>query len=535
MSDNELDNIPLPDEGPDYGDMPPPDAAPDFGHGAPDFGPGQDEFLPELRTPPHNYEVEQALLGAILANNKAYERVSDFLLPQHFADPAHNEIYSACKSLIERGQLANATTLKAFFESSGTLEELGGTAYLAQLQDHVVTIINASDYGKIIHDLYLRRELIDVGENIVNSAHEHEIDLSASQQIEKAEQVLYRLAEEGQTEGGFVSFGDALSVSVEHIDAAVRQGGGISGVPSGFRDVDKLLGGFHSSDLIILAARPSMGKTAFVTNIAFQIVQSKKPGYGPDGEPTEIPRSIAFFSLEMSADQLASRILSSAARVPSHNMRRGELTDDEYEHIFQVSRALSQYKLFIDDTPNLTVPGLRTRCRRLKRQHGLDMIVIDYLQLMSGAPGGKSDSRVQEVSEISRGLKGIAKELDVPVIALSQLSRQTEQRDDKRPQLADLRESGSIEQDADVVIFLYRDEYYIAREKPGQAANETAEQFQERAANHEARLASAAGKAEMIVAKQRHGPIDTVTLSFEGNFTQFGDYDDPESFPEQIG
>ena len=479
-----------------------------------------------LRTAPHNYEVEQALLGAILANNKALERVSDFLLPAHFADPAHGDIYAACQNLIERGQLANATTLKAFFESNALLEDLGGTAYLVQLQDHVVTIINASDYGKIIHDLYLRRELIDVGEDIVNTAHTHDIDLSASQQIEKAEQVLYNLAEEGQTEGGFVSFENALAVSIERIDAAVRQGGGISGIPSGFRDVDRLLGGFHASDLIILAARPSMGKTAFVTNIAFEIVRSTRIGKGPDNEPIDIPRSIAFFSLEMSADQLASRILSSAARIPAHEMRRGDLNDDQFEHIMQVSRALSGYRLFLDDTASLTVSALRTRCRRLKRQkHGLDMIIVDYLQLMSGQ--GRSDNRVQEVSEISRGLKAIAKELDVPVIALSQLSRQTEQRDDKRPQLSDLRESGSIEQDADVVMFLYRDEYYIAREKPGQTANETTEKFHERLANHEARLAAAAGKAEMIVAKQRHGPIGTVTLSFEGQYAQFGD--DPDS------
>ncbi len=482
----------------------------------------------KLRTAPHNYEVEQALLGAILANNKALERVSDFLLPAHFADPTHGQIYAACQNLIERGQLANATTLKAFFESNGRLEEFGGTSYLVQLQDNFVTIINASDYGKIIHDLYLRRELIAVGEDIVNTAHAHDIDLSASQQIEKAEQDLYNLAEEGQTEGGFVHFENALSVSIERIDAAVRQGGGISGIASGFGAVDGLLGGFHASDLIILAARPSMGKTAFVTNIAFEIVRSKRPGKGPDNETIEIPRSIAFFSLEMSADQLASRILSSAARIPAHQMRRGDLDDDQFEHIMQVSRALSGYRLFIDDTASLTVAALRTRCRRLKRQkHGLDMIIVDYLQLMSGQAGGRSDNRVQEVSEISRGLKAIAKELDVPVIALSQLSRQTEQRDDKRPQLADLRESGSIEQDADVVIFLYRDEYYIAREKPRQTANETTEKFHERLANHEARLAATAGKAEMIVAKQRHGPIGTVTLCFESQYTQFGD--DPDS------
>ncbi|WP_421780943.1 replicative DNA helicase [Kiloniella litopenaei] len=486
----------------------------------------------ELRSPPHNYEVEQALLGAVLSNNKAFERISDFLLPVHFADPAHAEIYHACKTLIERGQLANATTLKNFFASNGNLEDLGGTSYLAELQSNVVTIINASEYGKIIHDLYIRRELIDLGEEVVNNAHTHELELSATQQIEGAEQKLYRLAEEGQTEGGFTSFADALAVSMNYIDVAMKQGDGISGVSSGLRDVDKLLGGFHHSDLIILAARPSMGKTAFVTNIAFNIAQSTKPGHNAEGDEVDIPMSVAFFSLEMSADQLASRILSSAAETPSHLMRKGELTEDQFEHVFQVSRALSNYKLFIDDTPNLTIPGLRNRVRRLKRQHGLDIIIVDYLQLMSGAPGGKSDSRVQEVSEISRGLKGIAKEMNVPVIALSQLSRQTEQREDKRPQLSDLRESGSIEQDADVVIFLYRDEYYIAREKPGQGADDSTDKFHEKLANHEARLDAARNKAEMIVGKQRHGPIGSVELHFNGEFTKFSDLAEEDQLPE---
>ncbi|MCZ4280406.1 replicative DNA helicase [Kiloniella laminariae] len=487
---------------------------------------------PELRSPPHNYEVEQALLGAVLANNKAFERISDFLLPAHFADPAHAEIFQACKTLIERGQLANATTLKNYFSGSGSLEELGGTSYLAELQSSVVTIINASEYGKIIHDLYIRRELINLGEEVVINAHTHDLDLSATQQIEGAEQKLYRLAEAGQTEGGFVSFGDALATSINYINVAMKQGDGLAGISSGLRDVDKLLGGFHHSDLIILAARPSMGKTAFVTNIAFNIAQATKPGHNADGEETEIPMSVAFFSLEMSADQLASRILSSAAEMPSHLMRRGELDNDQFEHVFQVSRALSNYKLFIDDTPNLTVPGLRNRVRRLKRQHGLDIIIVDYLQLMSGAPGGNSDSRVQEVSEISRGLKGIAKEMNVPVIALSQLSRQTEQREDKRPQLSDLRESGSIEQDADVVLFLYRDEYYIAREKPGQGAEDSTDRFHEKLANHEARLEAARNKAEMIIGKQRHGPIGTVELHFNGEFTKFSDLAPDDHLPE---
>ena len=485
-----------------------------------------------LRSPPVNYEAEQALLGAILANNRAYERVSDFVQPEHFADPVHGRIYDACGRIIERGQIANAVTLKNLFEGDEDLAEVGGAQYLAKLQSSYVTIINALDYGKTIHDLYLRRVLIDLGSEVVNDAFDHDIDLSASQQIEAAEAKLYSLAEIGQTEGGFTSFKDAVIESVQMTETAMKQETGVAGVPTGFRDLDKLMGGLHNSDLIILAARPSMGKTTFATNVAFHAASNKKLTKDPSGELVEVPQVVAFFSLEMSAEQLATRILSEQAHVRSDSMRRGEIHDTEFERLFQASRKLHSYKMFIDDTPALNIPALRTRTRRLKRQHGLDLIVIDYLQLMSGPPGRRSENRVQEVSEITRGLKGIAKELDVPVIALSQLSRQTEQRDDKRPQLADLRESGSIEQDADMVVFLYREEYYLAREKPGPRANETPEKFRERMAQYDENLEAARNKAEVIIAKQRHGPIGTVELGFNGEFTQFSDLITDDHLPD---
>lgn len=485
-----------------------------------------------LRSPPVNYEAEQALLGAILANNRAYERVSDFVHADHFADPVHGRIYDACGRIIERGQIANAVTLKNLFEGDEGLTEVGGAQYLAKLQSSYVTIINALDYGKTIHDLFLRRELIDLGSDVVNDAFDHDLDLSASQQIEATEAKLYSLAEVGQTEGGFTSFKDAVVESLHMTETAMQTDTGVAGVPTGFRDLDKLMGGLHNSDLIILAARPSMGKTTFATNVAFHAASNTKLAKDATGELVETPHVVAFFSLEMSAEQLATRILSEQAHVRSDSMRRGEIHDTEFERLFQASRKLHSLKMFIDDTPALNIPALRTRTRRLKRQHGLDLIVIDYLQLMSGPPGRRSENRVQEVSEITRGLKGIAKELDVPVIALSQLSRQTEQRDDKRPQLSDLRESGSIEQDADMVVFLYREEYYLAREKPGARGNETPEKFRERMAQYDENLEASRNKAEVIIAKQRHGPIGTVELGFNGEFTQFSDLITDDHLPD---
>ncbi|HSR70875.1 MAG TPA: replicative DNA helicase [Kiloniellales bacterium] len=484
------------------------------------------------RTPPANVEAEQALLGAILANNHAYEKVTDFLRAEHFADEAHGRIYAACGTLIERGQIANAVTLKNLFEQDQSLADVGGAQYLARLQSSYVTIINAADYGKTIHDLYLRRELIALGEDVVNDAFAQDLEVSAADQIEATEQKLYGLAEVGRTEGGFRSFKSAVIEAVQMTETALKRESHVAGVTTGFRDLDQMLGGLHPSDLIILAGRPSMGKTSLATNIAYNAASSKRRTRGPDGSQVEVPEVVAFFSLEMSTEQLATRILSEQAHVRSDAMRRGEIRDDEFDRIFEASRHLHTLPLYIDDTPALSIAALRTRARRLKRQNGLGLIVVDYLQLMQAPAGMRSENRVQEVSEITRGLKAVAKELDVPMVALSQLSRQTEQRDDKRPQLSDLRESGSIEQDADVVLFLYREEYYLSRERPSQRVNEASDRFNERRAQYEDRLAKVRNTAEVIVAKQRHGPIGTVELAFHGEFTQFNDLADDDRLPD---
>ena len=494
----------------------------------------RDDGLPE-REPPVNYEAEQALLGAILANNAAFEKVADFLRAEHFAEGVHGKIFAACGTLIDRAQVANAITLKNLFERSEELAEVGGARYLSELQANFVSIINARDYGRTVHDLFLRRQLIAIGEDVVNDAHDHDLEISAMEQIEGTEQRLYNLAESGQTEGGFKDFKTAVIESIQMTEAAVKRDSHVAGVSTGLRDLDTLLGGLHASDLVILAARPSMGKTALASNIAYSAATSPRPERDAEGNLVEVPQVVAFFSLEMSAEQLATRIVSEQAHVRSDAMRRGEIRQEEFDRVFEVSRSLYDLRLFIDDTPALTIPALRMRARRLKRQHGLGLVVVDYLQLMQGAPGGRSDNRVQEVSEITRGLKAIAKELDVPVIALSQLSRQTEQRDDKRPQLADLRESGSIEQDADVVLFLYREEYYLARERPSQRANETEEAFRKREAAYEQRKEESHGKAEIIVAKQRHGPIGTVEAHFLGEFTRFSDLADSGRLPDHQG
>ncbi len=480
----------------------------------------------DYRSPPVNYEAEQALLGAILANNAAFEKVSDFLIPDHFAHATHGRIFAACGQLIERGQIADAVTLKGYFERDETLSEVGGAQYLAQLIAAVPSIINAVDYGKVIHDLYLRRQLIALGEDMVNDAFDVELEQDANDQIEACEEQLYRLAEEGQTEGGFQEFKVALTTALDMAQAAFKRDGGLSGVATEFADLDKLLGGMHASDLIILAGRPSMGKTALATNIAFNAGRKHIESKGKDGAV------VGFFSLEMSAEQLATRLLAEESRVPSEKIRRGEMSNDDFGAIVQASHKLERVPLFIDDTPAISVSQLRTRARRLKRQKGLSMIVVDYLQLMRPTAGRTTENRVQEISDITRGLKAIAKELNVPVIALSQLSRAVEQRDDKRPQLADLRESGSIEQDADVVMFVFREQYYLERSQPGQKADESEEKFHQRFQAWQERCEKVYGMAEVIIGKQRHGPTGTVRLAFEGATTKFSNYVDPEHLPD---
>ena len=478
------------------------------------------------RLPPSNLQAEQALLGALLANNKAYERVSEFLAPEHFADPIHGRIFHSIARRIESGQLADAITLKAEFEHSGVLTEVGGTAYLAQLLTAMIGIINAGDYGKTVHDAWLRRQLIDVGETLVNRAFGQDAELDGRQQMEAAEQQLFDLATKGGAEGGFITFEKALTLAIESAERAFQRSGSVSGLSTGLRDLDAKTGGLHPSDLVILAGRPGMGKTALVTKIASgaaraSFAESLKEG---GGDP-HLKGSVALFSLEMSSEQLAARLLAEEARVSGDRIRRGDIGPKDFDRFVQVSRDLSQIPLEIDDTPAITLSALRTRCRRLKRSKGLALVIVDYLQLMRPAAGTRPESRVLEISMITQGLKALAKELSVPVIALSQLSRAVESREDKRPQLSDLRESGSIEQDADMVMFIYRDEYYLAQRAPQQMGFDSEDKFQSALEKWQQDMERVHNKAELYIAKQRHGPTGKVDLFFEGEFTRFGDLD----------
>jgi len=476
-------------------------------------------------TPPQNIEAEQALLGAILANNRAYEKVSEFLRPDHFADPVHGRIYGAIVKLLERGQMASSVTLKQFFAADEGLKAVGGAEYLAALEASVISFASATDYGQAIFDSFLRRELIDVGQEMVASARTHDLDAPAKNQIEEAEARLFNLATVGDAQGRFITFRESLTQAIHTAEQAYKRDSAITGITTGFRDLDKLLGGLHPSDLIILAARPSMGKTALATNLAFNAARAFLKTNGKEGG------RVAFFSLEMSAEQLALRILSEQAEVPSEKIRRGELREADFPRFVALSQELQLLPLHIDETPGLSVMAMRTRARRLKRTQGLDLIVIDYLQLMTGSSSKRSqENRVLEISEITRSLKALAKELQVPVIALSQLSRKVEERDDKKPQLADLRESGSIEQDADMVMFIYREEYYLKRGEPARHANEGDEKYNERYQQWQKRLETVYNVAEVIVGKQRHGPIGSIKLFFDGQFTKFADLDESRQY-----
>ncbi len=484
-----------------------------------------------LREPPHNFEAEQALLGAILVNNAAYQRVAEFLRPEYFADPLHGKLFDTLSRLIERGQVVSAVTLKTYIEQDESMKEVGGAAYLARLAAASVHVIDAGAFGRIIHDLYLRRQLIDLGGEVVNGAFSGDVEESAIQQIEVAEKKLYDLATTGQTEGGFRPFRAALTEAITAADAANKRAGKLTGVATGLVQLDRLLGGLHRSDLLILAGRPSMGKTALATNIAFNAAKAYREEI-VDGKPNAVDGAVVgFFSLEMSSEQLATRMLAEQAEVSSEKIRKGELIAHDFDRVLSVSQELEHLNFFIDDTPALSIAALRTRARRLKRTHGLGLIIVDYLQLLNPSGKSRQENRVQEVSEITRGLKTLAKELDVPVIALSQLSRAVEQREDKRPQLADLRESGSIEQDADVVMFVYREEYYLTRSEPSRRAEESDQKFNERHDDWKQRCEQTYGKAEVIVAKQRHGPTGIVRLSFEGQFTKFGNLAADEDAP----
>jgi replicative DNA helicase len=462
---------------------------------------------------PHNIEAEQQLLGAILTNNDVYDRIAALVKPDHFYDPVHQRIFEIAAARIQKNALASPVTLKAFLDDDAGLKELGGPAYLVRLAGAAISAYAARDYAQMIYDLAVRRELIGLGRDITARAAKVEVDSEPRDQIIEAEQRLYKLGEQGHAERGFQSFLKAVTDAVNMANAAYQRDGGLAGISTGLIDMDKKLGGLHPSDLLILAGRPSMGKTSLATNIAFNIAKAYRRGRLPDGTEGAVEGGVVgFFSLEMSAEQLAARILSEAAEVPSEQIRRGDMTEGEFRRFVEAAKALEACPLYIDDTPALPISQVAARARRLKRTHGLDVLMVDYLQLLKGS---SKENRVQEVSEITQGLKAIAKELNIPVIALSQLSRQVENREDKRPQLSDLRESGSIEQDADVVMFVYREEYYREREKP-------ADHELDKMAQWQVIMEAAHGKAEVIIGKQRHGPIGSIELSFEGQFTRFG-------------
>ncbi|MFD2236083.1 replicative DNA helicase [Aureimonas populi] len=479
------------------------------------------------REAPANIEAEQALIGAILVNNDAYYIVHDFLKPEHFFEPLHREIFSKTSEMIRMGKIANPVTIKTFLAANDRVGDMSVAQYLARLAAEATTIINAADYGRAIYDLALRRSLIGIGEEMVNTAFDAPLDTPPKVQIEEAERRLFELAETGRYDGGFQAFTDAMSLAIEMAGAAKDRDGGLSGISSGIRELDRRMGGLQPSDLIILAGRPAMGKTSLVTNIAFNIAGAYEPAEQADGTfKAKNGGVVGFFSLEMSAEQLATRIISEQSEVSSSKIRRGSITDAEYSKLVACTEMMQRAPLYIDQTGGISIAQLAARARRLKRQRGLDVIIIDYVQLMQGSSRKASENRVQEITEITTGLKALAKELHVPIVALSQLSRQVENREDKRPQLSDLRESGSIEQDADVVMFVYRDEYYLQSKEPKEGTDEHLKWQQ---AMNEAR-----GKAEVIIAKQRHGPTGTVPLAFQAEFTRFTDLAEESHLPERF-
>jgi len=467
---------------------------------------------PGFRILPHNIEAEQALLGALLVDNRALENVGDLVRADQFFAPVHQRIYDAITKMVDRGQNADPVTLTPYFEKDAELEERGGAQYLQDLAASVVTVINAPNYARFIRDMHTRRELISVGNDLVNNAFEADIDTSAQDCLEEAEARLFQMGETGQGERGFITMRDATAAAIELAEKAFKSDGHVTGVTTGLRDLDKKLGGLQPSDLLILAGRPSMGKTALAATLAFNAADAYRKSGGKEGA------IVGFFSLEMSADQLATRLLSDLAEISGDRIRRGEFSKEDFHRLAEQSTHLAQVPLYIDDTAALTITAVRTRARRMKRKHGLGLLVVDYLQLLRGTGSKQSENRVLEVSEITRGLKAIAKELSIPVLALSQLSRAVESREDKRPQLSDLRESGSIEQDSDVVMFVYREQYYQERMKPNDSdAAKMAEWQQKMDAVHNI--------AECVIGKQRHGPIGIVEMYFDAQYTRFKDLD----------
>ena len=453
---------------------------------------------------PNNIEAEQAVIGSILVSNDIFDEISTIISSINFYDPMHQKIFQAVESLIYKGMLANPITLKNYFEDEK--DDLNVPEYLVKITKFSTSVRQAIEYSKIIYDMFVRRELIKISEQTIDSAKLNELDTNGQTIIENSERLLFDLAEKGSFNSSLVKFDEAMKQTIEMASAAYKNEEGIVGVPTGLRDLDDKLGGLHRSDLIIIAGRPSMGKTSLATNIAFNAAKKIQD----NGKKS----SIAFFSLEMSSEQLSTRIISEQARISSNDIRRGIISDEQFDKFLETSKNISELPLYIDETPAISIAAMSNRARRIKRLFGLDMIVVDYIQLMRGTTYNK-DGRVQEISQITQGLKAIAKELAIPVVALSQLSRQVEQRDDHKPQLADLRESGSIEQDADVVMFVYREGYYLSRKEPREATVEHAE--------WQAKMNEVAHLAQIIIGKQRHGPIGNITLEFEERFTKFKD------------
>jgi replicative DNA helicase len=487
-----------------------------------------EEPAPLYRAAPHNIEAEQALLGAILVNNEAFYRVSDFLEPKHFFEPIHQNIYQIARDLVRAGKIATPVTLKTFLDANIDIGGLNVSQYLARLAAEATTIINAEDYGHTIYDLSIRRDLIQVGEDMVNLAYDAPVDFSPRSQIEDAERRLYDLAETGRYDGGFQRFAQALTTAVDMAARAYQRDGRLSGLPTGLDDLDRMMGGMQPSDLVILAGRPGMGKTSLATNVGYNVAKAWRGEIRPDGHTMTVNGGIVgFFSLEMSAEQLATRIIAEQTGIPSNQIRRGGISEADFERIKDHSIELQGLPFYVDETGGLSVAQLAARARRLKRQRGLDLLIIDYLQLLQGSTKRSSENRVQEITEITTKLKALAKELNVPILALSQLSRQVESRDDKRPQLSDLRESGSIEQDADVVLFVYREEYYHLMRKP-------LESNREKFAEWLAESDKVHGRAEVIIGKQRHGPTGTVELQFDASVTRFSSLARADHLPERM-
>ena len=455
---------------------------------------------------PSNLEAEQALIGSVLVNNDIIDEISNIINSNKFFDPIHKKIYETIENLNNKGVIANPITLKNYFENDSGLEEVGGVDYLIKLTRFSSSSKQAVDYAKLIHEMYVKRELISISENIYSESQDEEVDKTGENIIEDAEKSLFDLAERGNFSQSFLKFNQAVDQTIEMATLAMKNDQGIVGVPTGLTDLDEKLGGLHKSDLVIIAGRPSMGKTALATNIAYYAAKKI--------QDNNEKSSVAFFSLEMSSEQLSTRILSEQARIKSNDIRRGKASEEELNRYIETSRNIYELPLYIDETPAITISTLSNRARRIKRLFGLNLIVVDYIQLMRTS-SKRYDGRVQEISEITQGLKALAKELSVPVLALSQLSRAVEQRDDKIPQLADLRESGSIEQDADVVMFVFREQYYLERKQPKLGSIEHAEWM--------SKMNDINGLADIIIGKQRHGPTGNVQVEFEGAYTKFKD------------